>query len=134
MFSPEFSVRAAYPTVIYTLAASSAAASRLKLSELPGWVRPLYGIFAVGTAISVSAGLGVDYSVYRQAKERMRIIEGAPEEGSVTLKLYKIPKILGFFAGDRAFDAYGLVVDIDVTPEDPYNSLMASHKKEDRHL
>ncbi len=123
MLSPEFPVRAAYPSVIYGLGASAAALRSLRDLRLP---KLKAGLLAV-LAVSVSAAIGVDAALFVQFRQRLRILGAHGPADSVTLPGYRLPRILSALAGSRAMDSYSLLFDIDEDPNDCYNHLMAQY-------
>lgn len=123
LLSPEFPTRAAYPSVIYGLGASAAALRALPRLRLPWLEAGLLGALA----LSVAAALGVDASLFRQARQRVRALGAHGAGDCVTLSKYRVPRLLSALAGDRALDAYALQFDIDEDCTDCYNHLIAQY-------
>ena len=127
MLSPEFPERAAYPSVIYGLAASSAAVRHLDQKRLSGLLPYLERGFAALLAISVGASLAVDFSIFRQTRRRLRDMKEQRGQDTAVVKKLSIPKLPAVLAGNRAMDLYSLVVDIDRDPRASYNHVMAQY-------
>ena len=127
MLSPEFPERAAYPGVIYGLAASGAAARCLGRESFSGIFAYLERGFEALLAVSVGAALAVDYSLFRQTRQRMRDLQEQRGQNTVVLKKYSLPKLPAILAGNRAMDVYGLSVDLDGDTHNSYNRTMAQY-------
>ena len=127
MLSPEFPERAAYPGVIYGLAASSAALRHLDGEELTGFLPLLERGLGALLAVSVGASLAVDLSLFRQTRQRMRDLRAQRGQDTAVLKRLRLPKLFSALAGNRAMDSYGLLVDIEEDPRDSYNHAMAQY-------
>ncbi len=123
LLSPEFPVRAAYPSMIYGLGASAAAVRSLRDMRLPQLKAGLLAVLAV----SVTAAIGVDAALCIQYGQRLRTLRAHSPADSVTLHKYRLPRILSALAGSRAMDSYSLLFDIDEDPNDCYNHLIAQY-------
>lgn len=127
MLSPEFPERAAYPSVIYGLAASSAAIRHLDQERLSGLLPYLERGFAALLAVSVGASLAVDLSIFRQTQRRLHDLKEQRGRNTAVLKKFSLPKLPAILAGNRAMDVYGLSVDIERDPQASYNHTMAQY-------
>ena len=127
MLSPEFPERAAYPGVIYGLAALGAAARCIKRDSFSGIFAYLERGFEALLAVSVGAALAVDFSLFRQTRQRMRDLQEQRGQDTVVLKKYSLPKLPALLAGNRALDAYSLWVDLDGDTRNSYNHTMAQY-------
>lgn len=124
MFSPEFPVRAAYPSVIYSLAASAEALRALPDLSLPP---RLVDCGLAALFCSVCAAIGVDASLFLQNRRRLQTLRAHGAGDAVTLLRYRLPRLLAALAGKRAMDDYALAFDIDEDSGDCYNHLMAQY-------
>ena len=127
MLSPEFPERAAYPGVIYGLAASSGALRHLDREKLSGILPVLERGLCAALFVSAGASLGVDLSAFLQTRQRMRDLEKQRGQDTAVLKKLRLPKLLSALAGNRALDPYSLSIDISENPDEPYNGVMAQY-------
>ena len=123
LLSPEFPERAAYPSVLYGMAASAEALNRLSLKPLPKLDTALLGALA----LTLAASFGVDASLFIQARRRLRILKAHGLEDFVSLPRYRVPRLLRLLTGGRSMDNYSLQFDIDEDPNDCYNHLIAQY-------
>ena len=127
MLSPEFPERAAYPGVIYGLAASGAAIRHLDQERLSRLLPYLERGFAALLIVSVGASLAVDLSIFRQTQRRLHDLKEQRGQNTAVLKKFSLPKLPAILAGNRAMDLYGLSVDIERDPQASYNHTMAQY-------
>ena len=57
----------------------------------------------------------------------MRDLQEQRGQDTVVLKKFSLPKLTALPAGNRALDAYSLMVDLDGDPRDSYNHTMAQY-------
>ena len=123
MFSPEFPLRAAYPSLIYGLGASCEAIRHLGGFHLPGGRAFLLGTLLLSGAFAVR----VDLSLYLQARKRIRKLKEATLMDKVTLPKLHAPRLCSLISGGRAMDNYALQFDLDEDAGDCYNLCMAQY-------
>lgn len=136
MFSPQFPKRAAYPSILYRLAAAVKAYDQLEaISWTPGpeWRKPIrYATFAAGTglAVNMAAQWFIHADIYRQTEEQVKAMREWDEEGE---GMIKVPDIMlsPFWlrlAGDRALDEHTKkIIRFEEYEGDPYNMAAAAY-------
>ena len=134
MFSPQFPKRAAYPGIIYRLAAAVKALEKLDISALniSGKRRiPLIltGIAAgAGLLVHGAASLFVDADLYAQTEEQIRILQEHSGNDSVKLPYIMLSPFWTRLAGDRGIDEQiNKITGFDEFEGDPYNTAAAAY-------
>lgn len=134
MFSPQFPKRAAYPSIIYRLAAAVKAMEGMEASSFridPGYAKPLIltGIAAgAGLILHGAASLFVDADLYTQTEEQIRILQENRGNDNVKLPYIMLSPFWIRLAGDRGIDEQtNKIAGFDEFEGDPYNTAAAAY-------
>ena len=134
MLSPQFPKRAAYPSILYRLAAAVKAFDQLEASSwaLPvSWKKPLRFAAAAGGAgllVNAAAQLFLHADCYLQTEEQIRIMRESDGKGIVRVPDLMLSPFWARLAGDRALDEYiKRIVRFEEYEGDPYNMAAAAY-------
>ena len=130
LLSPEYPVRAAYPSVIYLLAAATYALEQTGDGVFPynnRWFG--YGSLAICGMVAVSAfsSILVDADFGRQMADEIELLKKDKSGRKQTMMHVMPPPIYSFFAGDRSIDLINCMGLGDEKDYDPYNKATAAY-------
>lgn len=129
MLSPEYPLRACYPSVIYLLGAAVYALSRTGTEVFPydtGWFKALLALSGIAFAGSLVASMLVDADFYRQMSDQLDTLRKS-REGIPTLDPVMPPPVYSFLAGDRSIDLENCMGLGGEEYWDPYNEAVAAY-------
>lgn len=134
MLSPQFPKRAAYPSILYRMAAAVKAFDELEAAEwhpAPEWEKPLRFAAAAagaGLAVNVAAQWFLHADVYQQTQEQIRIMRDSDGEGIVKVPDIMLSPFWARLAGDRGLDEYiKKIIRFEEYEGDPYNMAAAAY-------
>ena len=134
MFSPQFPKRAAYPSILYRMAAAVKAFDRLEAASWhPGWAwkKPICLTAAAagaGLLVNVAAQWFLHADVYRQTEEQIRIMRESGGKGMVRIPDIMLSPFWVRIAGDRGLDEYiKKIIRFEEYEGDPYNMAAAAY-------
>ena len=134
MLSPQLPKRAAYPSILYRLAAAVKAADQLEAVslELPAkWKKPAsFAAAAAGAGLLVNVAaqwfLHADVSI--QTEEQIRILRESDGKGIVRVPDLMLSPFWTRLAGDRGLDEYiKKIIRFEEYEGDPYNMAAAAY-------
>ena len=134
MLSPQFPKRAAYPSILYRLAAAVKAFDQLETAswEFPAkWKKPV--CFAAvsagaGLLINVAAQWFLHADISLQKEEQLRIMRESGGKGIVRIPDHMLSPFWTRIAGDRGLDEYiKKIIRFEEYEGDPYNMAAAAY-------
>ena len=134
MFSPQFPKRAAYPSILYRLAAAVKACDQLEAASWhlgAEWKKPACFAAAAagaGLLVNVAAQWFLHADVYRQTEEQIRIMRESDRKGIVRIPDIMLSPFWARLAGDRGLDEYiKKIIRFEEYEGDPYNMAAAAY-------
>ena len=134
MLSPQFPKRAAYPSILYRLAAAVKACDQLEAASWhlgAEWKKPVCFAAAgagAGLLVNVAAQWFLHADVYRQTEEQIRIMRESDRKGIVRIPDIMLSPFWARLAGDRGLDEYiKKIIRFEEYEGDPYNMAAAAY-------
>ena len=130
MFSPEYPLRAAYPSVVYLLAATLYALEQTGTDVSPydrGWFRVCNMMIGAAQVVSVVSSLLVDADFYCQMSDQIKALKEADRQRELVLPAIIPAPVYSFLAGDRSIDLINCVGMGCEESYDPYNEATAAY-------
>ncbi len=131
MLSPEYPVRAAYVSILFSAAASAFAFRHLSDETLARWEIPGKYLAFVGTGIFIinyMASLIADADLSCEIEDQIRTLIDHKDETGVILPNVTVSDFWSQLAGDRSLkDDLLQATWLDANPDDPYNKAVAAY-------
>lgn len=131
MLSPEYPVRAAYVSVLFSMTASAFAFEHLTEETRSQWKRPGKYLALIGTGAFVMnyiASLIADADLYCEIEDQIRMLIDHKGDSGVVLPNVSVSDFWSLFAGDRSLkDDLLQATWLDANPDDPYNKAVAAY-------
>ncbi len=130
LMSPEYPIRATYPSVIYLLAAALYALDRTGTDVFPyhcGWFKNIAMITGGAQVVSILCSLLVDADFYCQMTDQIETLKKAGTNGRLTLPAIMPPPVYSAIVGDRSIDLENCTGLGDEEYRDPYNRATAAY-------
>ena len=130
MLSPQFPVRAAYVSVLFSMTAASYAWEHLDPEFLKAVGKPVKGIAIIEAgafAINYLASLVADSDIYCEIHDQLETLIAHKDEEMIVLPNVSVSDFWSRLAGDRSLKADLLQATwLDANSEDPYNKAVAA--------
>lgn len=131
MLSPQFPVRAAYMSVLFSMTAASYAWQHLDPGFLCVVEKPLKGLAIIGCgafAVNYLASLVADADISCEIRDQLETLIERKDEDMIILPNVSVSDFWSRLAGDRSLKADLLQATwLDPNPEDPYNKAVAAY-------